>query len=160
MSRFTFERPPALTEVVAAKGKEHEVTFSVPTPVGKYWSDTALELLEIVNKFQAKFDEHKNQAEAAVGAFSVLLKNKHFWDKLLPSALGIKGTKDEKAGKKYLEEALLPIEVITIFMEAASEIVNHAFQGDEVDEALTKSEGGEDGEGEQDQNSDGSMPPQ
>ena len=159
MSRFDFKRPPHLIEVVAKKGEEYEVTFQVPAPVGKFWSDTALELLEIVNKFQSmatEAEDKETEAERTVKAFRVLTQNQQFWKKLLPACLGLKGAKDEKEGMKYLETALSNGEILSLFMEAASAIVTHSFKGDEVEEALEKSEGGEGAEGEeQDQSSDG-----
>lgn len=160
MSRFDFERPPHLIEVVAKKGEKYEVTFLVPTPVGKFWSDTAVELLDIVNKFQveatatqAEDGTTTTQAETTVKAFKVLTKSTQFWKKLLPACLGLRGAKDEKEGMKYLEGALTNSELFELFMEAASEIVTYSFKGSEVEEALEKSEGGEAAEeGEPDQN--------
>lgn len=167
MSRFDFERPPPLTEVVAKKGDEYEVTFQVPAPVGKFWADTSLELLEIVNKFQSEAaSEIENgakisDAESTVRAFRVLTQDTKFWKKLLPACLGLKGTKDEKEGIKYLEGALTNGELAELFIEAASEIVTYSFKSSEVEEALEKSEGGEAAEGgEPDQSSDGTTQPQ
>lgn len=161
MSRFDFKRPPPLAEVVAAKDEDHEVTFEVPTPVGKFWTDTSLELLEIVNEFQDNFKETDDAARATASAFGTLTKNKNFWTKWLPAVLGVKGAKDEKQALAYLQGALTPMQVIELFMEAAGEIVTHSFKSAEVEEALTKSEGEEvAGEGEETPNSDGSTPPQ
>lgn len=160
MSRFDFKQPPPLAKVVAAEGEDHEVTFEVPTPVGKFWTDTSLELLELVNRFEEEYRSTDNGAQATVSSFGTLIKNKSFWTKLLPSVLGVKGEKEEKQAMAYLQGALTSMQIIELFMEAAGEIVTYSFKGKETEEALAKSEGDEAaGEGEQDQNSDGTTPP-
>ncbi|KKL84856.1 hypothetical protein LCGC14_1960590, partial [marine sediment metagenome] len=66
MSRFTFEPLEPIAKVVAASGKHYKQTFEVPTPVGKFWGDTALELLEIVNKFGNRMSNPDDRAQATI----------------------------------------------------------------------------------------------
>lgn len=153
MSRFTFEPLEPLAEVVAASGKHYKQTFEVPVPVGKFYSDIALKLLEIVNKFGNQMNNPDDRAQATIDAFNDLRKNPEFWKKLLPAVLGYKNSSgSDKPGIKdlanYFDEWCTNTEIVELFMEASVLIVNYSFGSEETEEALAKSEGGEVGEGE------------
>lgn len=143
MSRFNFEPLPPIEKVTAAEGKPYAVTFEVPAPVGKYWGDLSIELVEIVDKFRELAEGQGASEIAAMQAFRMLRENKKFWDEYLPAVLGIKGQKDEKEGQAYLRKFLTIREQLDLFMDASVAIVNYSFSGNEVEEALEKSEGGE-----------------
>lgn len=166
MSRFEFEEfKRILGIVVAGKDQPYQVEFEVPMPIGQFYGDVALELLEIVNEFGSKMDDPESMADATLAAFDTLRTNKKFWSRLLPSALGLrdvfgKPTKDDKKATAYFREFLTNVELVQLFMEAAAMIVNHSFGSDEAEEALAKSEGGEVAEEGGSQASDGLTLPQ
>lgn len=160
MSRFTFEPLEPLAKVVVASGKHYQQTFEVPTPVGKWWGDASLKLLDIVNKFGTRMDNPKDRAQATVDAFNDLRNSPGFWKDLLPAVLGYKRTNgsskpEAKDLMGYFDEWCTNTEIVELFMEASVHIVNYSFGSEETEEALAKSEGGEAGEGEEVPPSDG-----
>lgn len=164
MPRFTFKELEPLAEVVAAPGKHYEETFEVPVPVGKFWGDTALKLLEIVNKFGSRMDNPENRAQATIDAFNDLRGSSEFWKDLLPAVLGYKRTNgSNKPGTKdladYFDNWCTNTEIVELFMEASVRVVNYSFGAEETEEAVAKLEGGEVVEGEVVPLSDGSTPP-
>lgn len=147
MSRFKFDQPDPIGSVVVGDGKFYELEFDVPTPVGKFYGDVAIELLEIVNTFGSKMENKDDQAQAAADAFGFLRGKKDFWSRLLPTVLGYKDVRgksrpSEKDLIQYFHENCTNAELIKAFMEASAMIVNHSFGAEETEEALAKLEGG------------------
>jgi hypothetical protein len=143
MSRFDFEPVKGIGEVTFGKGKQYELEFCVPTPVGRVWGDLAIELLDIVNKFGEEMDTEGPEGKAAVAAFGYLRTHKKFWKTYLPSVLGVKGTSEEPEFEAFIAKWGTNAEIVGTFMEAASMIVRYSFNADETEEALAKLEGGE-----------------